>query len=407
MKKVIILLLLSVILSGCVNTPDTVSLQSTIDAAVSSAVGTAIAPYEQSLDDFVTTEELTASQDAQNKTIQQYIAEQIDRAAEDFAVVPTAVPDQTGAVYIDDGEQTVKATDAVSYNNGDCVDRFTYVSDITIPDGMTITPYTTFTKSWYITNSGECTWNSNYKVAYYSGDEVYTAKTFSFLRPGYFIKPGESVMVSADLAAPYKVGSEFSTYWAIESDKGEQFGSGPAKNVYLSSKFRVEENFLLASNFGNLQCSDEYGYFTCGVSSSDGSRGVAYYDMTPMLESRNTGSPAVAVRPPEVENGKVRIEFGPMRMPRKSSFYTNFCCKPDTPTCDVQVRLYVKPRGGSERLIIESREWNDGYINEWKFILDDQGIYDQDFSYIIEIQANGGVTAEDTILIWNTALKHP
>ena len=400
MRKAIIILIGLILLAGCANTPDTVSIQMTVESAVS----TAVAPYESRYADFVTEEDLTASQNAQNQEIQQYIAEQISRAMEDYDVSPVVRPESTETVYEDDGTKTTEPTE-VSYVNGDCVDRFTYVSDITIPDGMTISPSTNFTKSWYITNTGECTWNSKYNVVYFSGEKVGTKTSFPILQPGYYVKPGESIVVSAELAAPNRLNTDFETFWAIESDKGEKFGSGPAKNVYLSSKFRVEDQFVLARNFGSITCSDDYGYFPCGSSSSNGGRGLVYYDSTPMTESRISSSPAVVLKPAEIENGMVRIEFGPLRFARRALFYTDFSCRPDTPTCDVQVRLYVRESGYGERLIEETREWNEGNISAWKFKLEDRQIYDQDFTYIFEVQANGGVTDDDRIMFWHTTIN--
>ena len=175
--------------------------------------------------------------------------------------------------------------------------------------------------------------------------------------------------------------------------------------VLLSSSFRVDNQFVVTQNFGSLTCSDDYGYFTCGISQSDGGRGVVYYDETPMLESgRYQGNPAIAVRPPSGENTTVRFEFGPLRFPRQSNFYTNFCCRPETPNCDVQIRLYIREPGYNERLILEDREWNDGLMGEWKYVLDDIGIFDQDFVYILEVQANGGSDSDDLILFTNTRL---
>ena len=67
-------------LTACSNTPDSESVRATVESAVS----TAIAPYEEKYSDFVSASDLEVSQKEQNKEIQQYIAEQIERAKEDF-----------------------------------------------------------------------------------------------------------------------------------------------------------------------------------------------------------------------------------------------------------------------------------------------------------------------------------
>ena len=406
MRKTILLILVCIILTGCiVNTPDTASIEATVAAAVS----TAIAPYESRYNDFVTIDMLTASQLEQNGQIQQYVADQIVRQmnSDGAEINPTAVPTvESGTVieYADGVIVPTKQTYSYDNKNSNCVDAFTYVSDLTVPDGMAISPKTNFKKSWYITNSGDCVWNSSYKVVYQSGDLVSKANSFSFLKPGYFVQPGESVTVSADLTAPLTVGNSYTTYWAIENDRGEKFGSGAAKNVYLSSSFLVSNIFDAAQNFGSLTCSDDMGPFMCGVTNASSGRGVVYYDSTPMLESGRSGKPAIAVQPPVGENTTVRFEFGPLFFPRGSWFYTNFCCRPNTPHCDTQIRLYVREPGYGEQLVQEIREWNDGLMGEWKFKIDDLGIFDQEFYYIFEVQSNGGADSEDLILFTNTRI---
>ena len=71
MRTLLVIVIAIIILTGCVTTPDTISIQSTVE----SAVNTAIAPYESRYSDFITAEDLEASQNEQNKVIQQVISE--------------------------------------------------------------------------------------------------------------------------------------------------------------------------------------------------------------------------------------------------------------------------------------------------------------------------------------------
>ena len=80
MKKAMLFILLLFVLAGCMNTPKPVNIQATIDAAVS----TALAPYEEKISNFVTSEDLEQSQTQQNILIQQYIDEHIERAKDSF-----------------------------------------------------------------------------------------------------------------------------------------------------------------------------------------------------------------------------------------------------------------------------------------------------------------------------------
>ena len=405
MKKIIISLIFITVLAACSNTPDTINLDATVNAAVKSAVETAVAPYEAKTENFVTNEDLAASQKEQSVQIQQYVLEQIERAKSDEDSQPAEATETSDVtVFVNNGVKSTATPVAYSYDNKNCVDDFAFISDITVPDGMTIPPNTLFPKTWYIKNTGTCIWNSGYKVSYIAGDVVSAEKSFPLLGEGYFIKPGESTVATANLYAPNMPNTSFSTSWALESDKGVQFGSGPAKNLYLSSNFYVQTTFDLIQNIGSIKCSDNYGSFTCGVQSNSSGRGTVYYDSTLMTENgRSHGLSGLAVIPPAGENNVVRFEFGPLRFPRGSYFYTNFSCRPEAQFCDTQVRLYVREPGYAETFVVEKREWYDGFIGELKFKLDDMGIFDQDFYYILEVQSNGG-SEGDTIMFWNTKL---
>ncbi|PKN90451.1 MAG: hypothetical protein CVU45_02530, partial [Chloroflexi bacterium HGW-Chloroflexi-7] len=48
-------------------------------------------------------------------------------------------------------------------------DNSLFVSDVTIPDNMVMTPGQAFTKTWSIKNAGTCNWTTSYKVVFLSG----------------------------------------------------------------------------------------------------------------------------------------------------------------------------------------------------------------------------------------------
>ena len=124
-------------------------------------------------------------------------------------------------------------------------------------------PYTTFTKSWYIQNTGTCTWNSKYKVVYYSGDNVGTAKSFPLFTSDKIAKPGESIIASVKLYAGEGHNNDYTTYWSLQSDDGEIFNGGTAQNIPLSSVFHVGSQYNFYDNLSGAIVRD-FGYFTDG-----------------------------------------------------------------------------------------------------------------------------------------------
>jgi hypothetical protein len=92
----------------------------------------------------------------------------------------------------------------------------------TIPDGTVMQPGETFYKTWNIKNNGSCTWNSAYKIVYWSGDLMGGLVEYQFPE---VVGPGETADVTLFLKAPSSNGNH-SSYWKLQSEWGGQFGVG-------------------------------------------------------------------------------------------------------------------------------------------------------------------------------------
>lgn len=92
----------------------------------------------------------------------------------------------------------------------------------TIPDGTIMQPGETFWKTWHLKNNGTCTWNSAYKIVYWSGDLMGGLQEYQFPE---VVAPGEEVDVTIFLKAPSSNGN-VSSYWKLQSEWGGQFGVG-------------------------------------------------------------------------------------------------------------------------------------------------------------------------------------
>lgn len=101
-------------------------------------------------------------------------------------------------------------------------DWVSFVKDITIPDGTTLAPGETFTKTWRLKNRGTCAWNADYMLVYYSGEQM--GDTTAVRLPGY-VSPGQTVDVSVTLSAPTKKG-KYVGYWMLRNSSGVLFGYG-------------------------------------------------------------------------------------------------------------------------------------------------------------------------------------
>lgn len=77
-------------------------------------------------------------------------------------------------------------------------DEASFVADVTVPDGIQMKPGQKFTKIWRVRNTGTTTWDTDYTLAFWEGDQMGGPDSVS-LPPA---KPGETVDVAITLEAP-------------------------------------------------------------------------------------------------------------------------------------------------------------------------------------------------------------
>lgn len=100
------------------------------------------------------------------------------------------------------------------------VSNVAFVSDLTIPDDTEVTAGTKFTKTWRIRNTGQTTWDANYKLAFIGGDPMGDQLAVSV--PSAV--PGQIVDVSVEMRAPAQKEGTVYGDWRMHTPEGVQFG---------------------------------------------------------------------------------------------------------------------------------------------------------------------------------------
>jgi hypothetical protein len=131
--------------------------------------------------------------------------------------------------------------------------RASFVEDITIPDGTEMSPGESFTKTWRLKNTGSCTWTSEYKLVFDSGDAMGAAAVVNL--PGNNVPPNDTEDVSIAFTAPMTAGN-YKSNWKLRSNTGEVFGLGSN----AEGSFFVEINILAPLNY-SLAVANSH---TCG-----------------------------------------------------------------------------------------------------------------------------------------------
>jgi len=101
-----------------------------------------------------------------------------------------------------------------------CVDSAAFVSDVTIPDNTVVSANTAFTKTWKLKNTGTCTWDGSYLVAYISGTTMSQQPGYWIVQQGQTVAPGQTVDVSVGMTSPANNGS-YASYWGLKNVDGQ------------------------------------------------------------------------------------------------------------------------------------------------------------------------------------------
>lgn len=90
------------------------------------------------------------------------------------------------------------------------------------PDGALLKPGEYFWKTWSVENTGTCTWDSTYKLVYWSGDLMGGLTSYPLPEA---VAPGETKDLSIYLKAPDTEGTA-TGYWSIQTPWNAYFGTG-------------------------------------------------------------------------------------------------------------------------------------------------------------------------------------
>ena len=101
-------------------------------------------------------------------------------------------------------------------------DRAKFVTE-TIPDGTLFAPGTTFAKTWTLQNNGSCTWNTNDRLIFVTGDGMGAPAGGTNLPSS--VAPGGTIVVSVTLTVPLDV-RNYQGNFMLQNASGARFGIG-------------------------------------------------------------------------------------------------------------------------------------------------------------------------------------
>lgn len=125
-------------------------------------------------------------------------------------VPPTSNPDDA---------VVVTAISPLPTRQVNCDNQLSFLDDLSIPDGMEVSPGEELTKRWLIRNEGSCNWNRGYSLELISGLAL-GAKKVQELYPA---RQSTDAIVEINFTAPDNPG-RYNSWWQAYDPDGNRFG---------------------------------------------------------------------------------------------------------------------------------------------------------------------------------------
>lgn len=107
------------------------------------------------------------------------------------------------------------------------------LQDESVVDGKIFKPGEQFTKTWYITNTSPCVWDTNYKIVFWSGDILGGGYVYNLPQ---VTGPGQTVPIALILTTPTTPG-KYRSEWKLQTPAPDNINFGVG---YLQAAFYTE-----------------------------------------------------------------------------------------------------------------------------------------------------------------------
>lgn len=283
--------------------------------------------------------------------------------------------------------QGAKSATPISY-----CDLAAYIKDITIPDGTTLAPGTSFTKTWRLQNIGTCTWTTAYDLVFFSGDLM--SGTVTVALPTN-VSPGQLADVSVKFRAPSAEGKHRG-YWGLRNASDTIFGiSGTSNNAFYVD-IKVVGSMTTIFNFASEYCHadwrSEAGDLGC-PGNTGGKKGYAIQVNDPKLENGATYKGlGILTVPQRISNGYLQGHYQAFSVREGDRFRAIINCQYQSSGCNVLFRLDYKIGADPVKTFWQFPEAYEGQY--YTADLDLSSFAGKKVRFILTVLANGSADAD-------------
>jgi hypothetical protein len=262
-----------------------------------------------------------------------------------------------------------------------------FVSDVTIPDGTTVSPGTTFTKTWRLKNDGACTWTTSYDVVFVSGTQMSSSAIVDMQGN---VTSGQVIDISVTMTAPTTPG-KYRSNWKLRDASGVLFGVGQTSVPFYADIKVVESQSNAPLDFVGRMCEAEWtsGAGTLHCPGTDGdARGFVLRVNNPTLESGYVDDePVLVTNPQMITDGIIRGKYPAFKVATGHHFVTIIGCAFKATNCDVNFQLDYQIGTGSIQTL---KTWHEVYDEKFSQVdVDLSSLAGKDVKFILTVFANG------------------
>ena len=276
--------------------------------------------------------------------------------------------------------------------------QVTFVQDITIPDGTKIVAGNSFTKTWRIRNSGSCTWDTRFDIAFVDGTQMSSTKVWDLAKE---VKPGETVDISIDLTAPTTVGS-YQAYFQMVNPNGGRFGTGTDSKGSFWVKIQVIDGKGMVYNFASNACDAKWSTsktntLACPGKETDIDKGYVLTKDKPKREDGGQENEiGLITRPNDASDGYIQGIYPAFLVKDGDQFRATIQCEANSPKCSLKFELYYRIGDGK---FTELGEWKEVYDQKWNPLqIDLSFLAGQQVQFSLVVWNEG--TSEDNRGLW-------
>ncbi len=275
-----------------------------------------------------------------------------------------------------------------------------FISDVTVPDGTTFAPGTSFSKTWQIKNIGSCTWTTSYSLVFVSGNQMGGPSSINLPNN---VAPGQTVNLQVTgLTAPNAAG-HYIGYWQLKNAAGVLFGIGSNGDrpwwveINVSSNGSVLDAYDFVPNFCSATWYSSAGNLPCPGSDGD-SRGFVLQINQPQLENGATnGGGGLITNPQNVFNGDIHGIFPAFHVQTGDRFQSIINCAYGATSCFVTFRLDYQIGNGPINTFWSFREKYEGLF--YQADIDLSALAGQDVKFILTVLATGSAAGDRALWV--------